>query len=467
MENEYEIDGFDTQQEGESSIAPKHPPEKAQKQSPFVDSPYECAAETEPEELPQEPAEYVAWHAQSADVPQKKKGNKHGKRVLAAVLVLALLLGTCGATALTVRDIYTDRLEDVYEELSQLKEQIKKYSYVANGNSVSGTPNTSTEGMTPAQVYAKNVDSVVAITCTVLQNSYGQIVQGTSSGSGFIISENGYIITNHHVIDDAKTIKVTTYGDEEYTAELVGSDDANDVALLKINATGLPVAKLGSSDSLIVGDQVVAIGNALGELTATLTVGYISGKDRTVTTDGTVINMLQTDAAINSGNSGGPLFNMKGEVVGITTAKYSGTSGSGASIEGICFAIPIDDVRDIVEELQEKGYVSTAYLNVMVSDSSDGIGTKVESVNEGGAAHRAGVRAGDYILALGEHEVKSVAELTKALRHFDPGDTTTITVFRGLQVLTLDITLDEKPIADKETSADNQQDDDDWFDFFG
>ena len=421
MENEYEIDGFDTQQDSESAITPMN--------APFADAPENFDV------------------ANQDGIPQgKKKGSKGGKRILAAVLVIALLIGACGATAFAMHDYYEDAFEEFYEELAQLKRQIKENSFTGNGNSISGSPNTSVNGLTPGQVYAQNVDSVVAITCSVVQNNYGQAVQGTSAGSGFIISEDGYVVTNHHVIDDAKTIKVTTYGEEEYTAQLVGSDSANDVALLKIDATGLPEAKMGSSDDLIVGDQVVAIGNALGELTATLTVGYISGKDRTITTDGTVINMLQTDAAINSGNSGGPLFNMKGEVVGITTAKYSGTSGSGAAIEGICFAIPIDDVRDIVEEIQEKGYVSTAYLNVMVSDSNDGIGTKVESVNEGGAAHRAGVRAGDYILALGEHEVKSVAELTKALRYFDPGDTTTITVFRGLQVLTLDITLDEKPL---------------------
>ena len=200
--------------------------------------------------------------------------------------------------------------------------------------------------------------------------------------------------------------------------------------------------------------MVVAIGNPLGELTATQTVGYISGKDRSVSTDGAVINMLQTDAAINSGNSGGPMFNMKGQVVGITTAKYSGPSSSGASIEGIGFAIPIDDVMGMIADLREYGYLKNqAYLGVTVRDMDPSTasiyslptGSYVDSVVEGGSAHRAGVQPKDIIIAVGDIKVTGNSELTSALRKFSAGDTSTITVFRAGQEIVLSITFDEKP----------------------
>ena len=188
---------------------------------------------------------------------------------------------------------------------------------------------------------------------------------------------------------------------------------------------------------------MLAIGNPLGELTSTLTVGYVSAKDRRVVTDGPAINMLQTDAAINSGNSGGPLFNMLGQVVGVTTAKYSGTSNSGATIEGIGFAIPIDDVIGIIKDLQTKGYVSGAYLSVMVRDMDPAaveqyglpLGAYVDSVEPDGCAAEAGVQAKDIIVNVGGYDVESVSDLSRALRKFEGNENTTITVFRnGAQV---------------------------------
>ena len=196
------------------------------------------------------------------------------------------------------------------------------------------------------------------------------------------------------------------------------------------------------------------MGNPLGELTSTLTVGYISAKDRTINTDGTYnINMMQTDAAINSGNSGGPLFNMKGEVIGITTAKYSGSSGSGASIEGIGFAIPVDDVKGILVDLREYGYVKGAYLGVSVISMDPAVaeayglpsGSKVSLVESGSCAEKAGIQVGDIIIGMGGQEVAGNSDLLAILRKFAPGNTTTITVFRGGQEIELSITLDEKP----------------------
>jgi serine protease Do len=259
----------------------------------------------------------------------------------------------------------------------------------------------------------------------------------------------------------------------------VGSDAGNDLALLKINATGLKTAKLGSSDALIVGDMVVAIGNPLGELTNSLTVGYVSAKDRTVSTEGTLMNMLQTDAAINPGNSGGPLFNMKGEVIGITTAKYSGTTSSGASIEGIGFAIPIDDVTKMISDIMTHGYVTGAYLGVSVADIDDaqasyyGSGAYVMEVVDGYCAKKAGIQPGDLIVDVGGYRVESVAGLTRALRNFSSGDTTTITVLRKGREVVLEITLDERPNLNGTQSGDGNEipmpsegNYDEWYEYF-
>jgi serine protease Do len=183
-------------------------------------------------------------------------------------------------------------------------------------------------------------------------------------------------------------------------------------------------------------------------------VGYISAKERDVNTDGFTINMMQTDAAINSGNSGGPLFNMRGEVIGITTAKYSGTSSGGATIEGVGFAIPIDDVQGILSDLTTYGYITGAYLGVKVSDMDAAaadyygmpVGAYVQEATEGYAAQRAGIREKDIIVALGSIRVENVNDLTRALRSFKAGERTTVTVYRGGREMVLDIVLDEKPM---------------------
>ena len=238
---------------------------------------------------------------------------------------------------------------------------------------------------------------------------------------------------------------------------------------------------LGKSDDLIVGDQVVAIGNPLGELTSTLTVGYISAKERDVSTSGVAINMLQTDAAINSGNSGGPLFNMKGEVIGITSAKYSGTSSSGATIEGIGFAIPIDDVRSMLTDLMEYGYITGAYLGVMVGDVNPEavqyygvpMGAYVSEVSPGYCAEKGGIQAKDIITDVGGHPVEGLSDLTRALRNFKAGDTVQITVYRAGQTITLTVTLDEKPQDTEEPTPDvpsgNMPENgnyDEWYEYF-
>jgi serine protease Do len=321
-----------------------------------------------------------------------------------------------------------------------------------NGNSVSGTPDAP-DGLTPGQVYAQNVASVVLV--------YARSPQGASSGSGFVLTDDGYVVTNCHVIEGGSVFTVVTSDNRQHEARLVGKDSSNDVAVLKIDNVKLQAVTLGSSDVLIVGDQVAAIGNPLGELTSTLTVGYVSATGRYVTTENTTINMIQTDCAINSGNSGGPLFNMKGEVVAITTAKYSGLSSSGASIEGIGFAIPMDDIIAIIEDLIEFGYANTGYLGVMVNNQNEieaGLpeGTYITDVVSGYCAEKAGIKAGDYIVELGGHKIRTMNDLTRILRRMDPGTTTTVKVLRGRRTLTLEITLDQRP-ADGVPSTPQEQ----------
>lgn len=457
------------------------------KESPFADSPYVMNREA-PKAEP-----YTAQNAYVPPVPPEKPPRKpkngHGSgkvwmRVLCAVLALAVLAGSCGLTAYFVNARWENEtgamIESFEQRFNDLQAQIA--GATANQNQIVGYPEVSYV-TAPGAIYQNNVASVVLITARVTSSIYGQTTTGTSSGSGFVITEDGYVVTNHHVIENATSVKVTLHDGTEYDAKVIGSDSTNDVAVLKITEeVKLKAVTIGSSTALSVGDQVVAIGNPLGELTSTLTVGYVSAKERNVTTEGTTINMIQTDAAINSGNSGGPLFNAQGEVVGITTAKYSGSSSSGATIEGIGFAIPIDDVMPLVDDLMNYGYINTAYLGVMVSvmdaDTASRyglpVGAYVEEVTSGYSAHRAGVKAKDIIVALGDYEVENVSDLTKALRKFRAGDTTTITVYRGGQKLVLPITLDEKPRdTDTEVPADYgssqmpaEGDYDEWFDYF-
>ena len=412
------------------------PEQKPQKVSPFADSPYvmeqpvqsECEACTCEEALPKK---------------KKKRSFKGLKICLAILCVIALVAIGCRVTAYFVNRYWTYEYNELVaymqQQFADLQEQIEDNSFTGQGNSVSGTPSVP-DGLTPGQIHAQNKDSVVGIANqSISTNIFGQTTDTASSGSGFIISEDGYIVTNYHVIKGATTLTVIMNNEDEYPATVVGYDSSNDFALIKINATGLTPVALGDSDDLIVGDQVAAIGNPLGEMTNSLTVGYISVKDRNVTIDNSIINMLQTDAAISPGNSGGPLFNMKGEVIGITTAKYVDDA-----IEGIGFAIPINDVAGMIDELLEKGYISTPYVGVMITNEWDGVGVYVSSVEPDSPAAAAGLKKGDLIVGLGEYATTTLAELDKALRNFEPGDTTTVSVYRNRQVVELTITFGQK-----------------------
>ena len=320
--------------------------------------------------------------------------------------------------------------------------------------------------MEPAEVYASTVNSVVSIntTATAGTNIFGQTVETASAGSGFIISSDGYIVTNYHVVKGATSVKVTLYSGDTYDATVIGGDSDYDVAVIKINASGLPAVTLGNSADVNVGDTVLAIGNPLGELTFSMSQGIVSCCDRAINVDGTPFNMIQVDASINPGNSGGPLVNLYGEVVGIVSAKYS--SYSNTTVEGLGFAIPISDVQAIITDIIENGQVTgKAYLAIKAGTMTEQMaaqyniditeGVFVYSTESGGAGEKAGLQLGDVITKLNDTAITSMTDLTMAKKGYKAGDTVTLTVYRSGEYITLDLTFDQQP---QTTGEDTEQD---------
>ena len=348
-------------------------------------------------------------------------------------------------------------------------------------NQVSGGTegkNTSTSSAsTTSEIVKKTADSVVEIaTEGVVTGNFAQQYVTQGAGSGVIISADGYIITNHHVIDNAKTIKVTLRdGQTSYDATLIGSDEDNDIALLKINAEGLTPATFGDSASLAVGDYVVAIGNPLGTLGGTVTDGIISALAREVTIEGKNMTLLQTNAQISPGNSGGGLFNANGELVGVVNAKDSATE-----VEGIAFAIPINNVIDIIKDLQNYGYVTgkidlgMEFVDIDSEDTAfyygvNKFGCYVLSVTSGSNAEKAGFTRGDLITAVNGTEVESSSDISKALENSKVGDKVTLTVSRSGQTKDIELELAEyvpsaKP--NKNNTMPQQQPQGDGLDFW-
>ena len=309
--------------------------------------------------------------------------------------------------------------------------------------------------MDPATVYASVVNSAVSINCSATStNIFGQQTQTASSGSGFIITEDGYVVTNYHVVSGASSVQVTLYNGDTYDATVIGGDSDYDVAVLKINATGLTPVTLGNSADVNVGDSVLAIGNPLGELTFSMSGGYVSSCNRAINVDGTPFNMIQVDCSINPGNSGGPLVNLYGEVVGIVSAKYS--SYSSTTVEGLGFAIPISDVRSIITDIMENGAVTDkAYMAITAGTMNEQMaaqfnidvteGVFVYSVVEGGAGEKAGLRLGDVITKMGDKTLTSRQDLSAAMKGYRAGDTVTLTVYRGGQYIEVELTFDAQP----------------------
>ncbi len=405
----------------------------------------------------------------SPEIKSEKKGMS-AKGVVALALCCSLLGGVVGATG--SRMFMKDRSEEtppaIEETIPDQPEEPEKDSVEA---SVTQEPVQSlpAEGgmLTAAQVYAQNVDSTVGITTSITTNYWGYQTTSAASGSGFILTQDGYILTNYHVIEDSSSVTVTTFDNNSYPAEIIGYDISNDIAVLKIDASDLKPVTLGDSDSLQVGDTVLAIGNPLGELTFSLTQGIVSALHREVTlSSGSTMNLIQTDTAINSGNSGGALFNLRGEVVGITNAKYSSSgSSSSASIDNIGFAIPIDHVRGIVESIIVNGYIVKPYIGVSVATVSSEMqsynfpqGAAIKEINDDSPAAAAGLHINDIITAVNGQAITSSSDLVNVITESTPGDVLHLSVYRQNQGdIQIDLTVGEQKRPAKEEPKSTQQ----------
>ena len=374
---------------------------------------------------------------QQPPVPQKKKGNKVLLRVLACVGVAALGFGGgLGGAVVASRAGLTGNQVVV--------QQVQRDADATVTGSTDGT------SMSVQQIASVVSPSVVAITTEQMSSSqtwFGGYYVQSGAGSGVIISQDGYILTCAHVVSGATSVKVQLNGsDESYDATVVGQDSTSDVAVLKIDATGLTPAVIGDSDALAVGEVAVAVGNPLGTLSNTVTDGIVSALNRQVTVQNNDMTLIQTDASISPGNSGGGLFNGNGELIGIVNAKSSYSEA-----EGIGFAIPINTAMQIGQQLIENGSVARPALGVKIIDVTDAqtaqqlgvstMGVYVVEVTKGSGAETAGVQAGDRVLAVDDTAVSDTSALKNYLKDKNIGDTVSLQVERDGKVLTLEVTL--------------------------
>lgn len=317
------------------------------------------------------------------------------------------------------------------------------------GSTVHSSTFARPEGYTKAQVVEMSAPSVVGIDVIVKGNSffYGEY-EAPASGSGVILTGDGYIATNNHVVSGASSITVTLNDDTEHEARLIGTDSRNDIAIIKIEGESFIPATIGDSNMLTVGDEVIAIGNPLGELRGTATDGIISAVKRAVNIDGTEMELIQTNAAISPGNSGGGLFDSNGRLIGIVNAKVSASSA-----EGLGFAIPINSVLTEINELMTQGYVSgRAQLGIYTQDVTIRGGfyffggtncVQITDVIKDGAADKAGLLVGDLILKLDDYTIGSNSELATKIAEYNAGDTVTLLVQRGNEQLSIQVTFTE------------------------
>ena len=394
--------------------------------------------------------------------PPKKKKKFNGKRVArsAVALVLAAAMGFAGGF---VGAKFGGSGKVVIQQVAP-----SSTADSASGSDSSITAASSSgSSLTTEQVADLVSPSVVVITTEQVVYSqwswYGQNQVESGAGSGVIISSDGYILTCAHVVSGASNITVTI-DDKDYTATIVGEDDTSDVAVLKIDATDLTPATVGDSDSLSVGQNVLAVGNPLGELGGTVTSGIISALNRSVTIQGTsstnTMSLIQMDASVSPGNSGGGLFNMNGELIGLVNAKSSSSDA-----EGLGFAIPINDAIKVAQDLLENGYVSgrpymgITYLAVTDAQTAaqlnvSAYGVYVVDVVQGGPADKAGLQAGDRIVSIDGTEIAQKDDLGTLIQKHAAGDVLSITVARDGQMQTVSLTLGEKTA---QTQAQQQQ----------
>jgi len=427
-------------------------------------------------EYQQEQPVYTPYH--TPEQPLKKERKKRtGLKIVALALCCSLLGGIVGAGGVVLAQnlLAPEKAEPASTTILVGDREVQPVDLAQIDTG---------KLLTPAEVYAQNVNSTVGITTSITTNFWGYTTTSAASGSGFIITEDGYILTNHHVIEGSNSITVTLYDGTTYDAQLIGYDESLDTAVLKVEAEGLVPVVLGDSDNLNVGDSVIAIGNPLGELTFSLTAGAVSALDREVTLSTTTMDLIQTDCAINSGNSGGALFNLYGEVIGITNAKYSSSSMSEASIDNIGFAIPINDAMNIVRSIIENGYIAKPYIGVSIMDvsaetQSYGLpqGAAVKEIVEGSPAEAAGLQLNDIITKADDTEITGSNDLVDYIGSRSAGDIVKLTVYRQGQTMEITLEIGEQiksALANEETEAEQsqlqplpQQDGISGFPFFG
>ena len=388
--------------------------------------------------------------------PKEKKFRKLFRNPVFAAVVSSVV--TCvfclGIFAATYKPPVTGSV------LPQTAGSVSQTDTSGSSGEVKNAANVFSGQLSIPQVYDKASPAVVSILCQSQSNAYIQSQAAMSSGSGIIIRQDGYIVTNNHVIEGAAKVTVTTIGGDQFDAKIIGTDSRTDIAVLKVeNDQPLPFAELGDSAAIRVGDMALAIGNPLREeLAGTLTVGYISAINRSMVIDGKQMTMIQTDAAINPGNSGGALLNMNAQVIGINTAK-----STGYDVEGLGFAIPINEVKPIIESLIKDGYVTgrpliglTGRTVTEAISKAQGIpvGVYVQRVVEYSAAERAGIQIGDVIIECEGKKVTTVDEINKIRDEHKPGDTITMKINRSGSVKEVSVVLqEEKP----ETQQQQQQ----------
>lgn len=400
--------------------------------------------------------------------PRPRHEKKGGFLRTLLICLLCALLGASGAALWA--DARMDReLDQMRGSLDEMRRELDTARQELDAaQKLSAAPAAESAGeITASNIYNLGCRQVVGITTEVTYtNWFGMTSSNAVSGSGFIISPDGYILTNHHVVEDALSgnlaVTVMLHDGSQYQAEIVGAEnDGSDVAVLKIDAEGLDAAVLANSDGISVGEDVFVVGNPLGELAFSMTIGHVSALDRGIVTDSDsgAINMFQLDAAVNPGNSGGPVYNSQGQVIGVVTAKYSDTD-----VEGLGFAIPINDAFSIASDLMTKGYVTgKAYLGVQIDRRYNSmysqyygmpIGAYVDSVEKGGCAEAAGLRAGDIITQLGDQSISGYDDLRAALREFSAGDSAPLVYYRAGESQTVSVTFDEvRPSSSQTASA--------------
>lgn len=401
---------------------------------------------------------YYQYNNTQNSMQAKKKSSSIKRTMIIAVVlcsVFSLILGLTGGFVASRYYLKTADLTAITDNSETPSLEAVNTETPDNTESIYTTSNAVKSYETVADIYAATVDAVVGIEVEVEVTSGWSTYTSTASGSGVIISSDGYIITNNHVINGALSIVVYLNNGESYTAKLVGLDVQLDIALLKIKATGLSYMEIGNSDKVVVGDLVLVIGNPLGYLNESLTVGYISGLEREITLENEAMVLLQTDASVNPGNSGGALINTSGELIGIINAK-----SYGEEIEGIGFAIPINDIKDILDDIAAYGYVKgRPYLGVSLGDiTADQVswynmmydmdltdaGTYIGTVGEGSAAENAGLKTWDRVVSFDGVEVTDSVQLKTLVDECEVGQSVEIVIVRGGTTMTLSIIMGEE-----------------------